>query len=205
MNHSLEDDQRLLSRCVSGDRRASEILVRRFSDLVYRSVRRTLIIKQVPFSQQDLEDLHNTVFLQLFDKGCKKLRQYEGRNGCSLASWIRLVAVRIMLNHLRKKGIDAIYWQKKRIPLEDLSELKGEEMEAWAAMEKAEQGRLLESGIQKLPTRDRLFLKLHFEKELSMEEVAKAMQVSVQNAYIVKHRAIQRLKLHVTSVMNDQL
>ena len=203
MNHSHEEDLRLLSGCISGDRRATETFVKRFSDLIYRYVQNTLIVKKTSFNSQDLEDLHNTIFLQLFEQRCKKLRKYQGRNGCSLASWIRLVAIRTVLNHLRKKGIDAIGWQRKRISIEDLPELKGDELEAWAVMEKAEQGRLLQNGIQDLPPRDRLFVKLHFEMEFSMEEVAEAMQLSIQNVYTVKHRAIQRLRSHVISVMND--
>jgi RNA polymerase sigma factor (sigma-70 family) len=204
MNDSPNEDQGLLARCISGDKRASEIFVQRFSDLIYRSVRGILTIKQVPFNQQDLEDFHNTVFVKLFEERSKKLRQYQGRNGCSLASWIRLVAVRIVLNHLRKRGIDGIGWQRKLIRLEDISELKGNDMGAWAEMEKAEQWRSLQEGIQDLPPRDRLFVKLHFESELSIQEVARTMRLSIQNAYTVKHRAIQRLKSHVTSRMMDQ-
>ena len=204
MNNSLDEDQPLLSGCISGDGRASVIFVQRFSGLVYGSVKNTLTIKHVPFNSQDLEDLHNTIFLRLFEQRCNKLRQFQGKNGCSLASWIRLVAVRTVLNHIRKKGIDAIGWQKKLISINDLSELKEDEMETWDVMEKAEQGRLLQDGIQNLPPRDRLFMKLHFEKDLSMKEVADAMQLSIQNVYTVKHRAIQRLKSQVTSVMNDQ-
>jgi RNA polymerase sigma factor (sigma-70 family) len=139
------------------------------------------------------------VFLQLFEQRCKKLRQYEGKNGCSLASWIRLVAVRIVLNHLRKRGMDAMLWQKKRVALEDIAELRGEEMEPGASMDAAEQQRLVRDGIQNLPPRDRLFVKLHFDQGLPVEEVAAAMQITVQNAYTVKHRAIQRLKSYVTS------
>jgi RNA polymerase sigma factor (sigma-70 family) len=204
MNYSPNEDQRLLARCISGDRGASEIFVQRFSGLIYRCVQGILTIKQVPFNQQDLEDFHNTVFVNLFEERSKKLRQYQGRNGCSLASWIRLVAVRIVLNHLRKKGIDGIGWQRKQISLEDLSELKGSDMGAWAEMEKAEQWRSLQDGIQNLPPRDRLFVKLHFERELSIQEVARTMGLSIQNAYTVKHRAIQRLKSHVTSRIGDQ-
>ena len=101
MNHPLKEDRELLSKCVSGDRTASEMLVRRFSDLVYRAVQYTLMAKHVSFNRHDLEDLHNTVFLRLFEQGCKKLRQYQGKNGCSLASWIRMIAVRTVLDHLR--------------------------------------------------------------------------------------------------------
>jgi RNA polymerase sigma factor (sigma-70 family) len=204
MNYSLDEDQRLRARCIAGDRKACEIFVQRFSDLIYRSVRGTLTIKQVPFNQQDLEDFHNTVFMKLFEERFKKLRQYQGRNGCSLASWIRLLAVRITLNHLRKRGINGIGGQSKQIRLEDLAELKANDMGAWAEMEKAEQWRSLQEGIQDLPPRDRLFVKLHFESELSIQEVARTMRLSIQNAYTVKHRAIQRLKSHVTSRMMDQ-
>ena len=181
---SHEEVQRLLSKCISGDRKSSEIFVRQFSGLIYKSIQHTLITRQVPFNRQDLEDLHNTVFLQLFENRCKKLRQYEGRNGCSLASWIRIVTVRIVLNHLRKKGLDALVNQKKRIPLEDLPELKGTGMEPLSMMERAEQERLIQDGIRKLSPRDRLFMRLHFEMGLSLEEVAETMKFSIENAYL---------------------
>ncbi len=200
MNPSLEDDRRLLSKCITGDRHASEILVRRFSNLVYHSVRHTLMGKNISFAPQDLEDLHNTIFLQLFEQGCRKLRQYRGNNGCSLASWIRVVAVRIVLNHIRKKGLDAIGWQKKRTPFEDLSELMGEEMDPLALMQNMERDRLVENGIQSLPPRDRLFIRLHFDQGIPIEDVAATMQISVPNAYTVKHRAIRKLKSYVSSM-----
>jgi RNA polymerase sigma factor (sigma-70 family) len=202
MNRSPEEDRRLLSRCLSGDSRASEALVRRSSDLVYRSVQYTLLVKHVRFNRHDLEDLHNTVFLRLFDHGCRKLKQYQGRNGLSLASWIRMIAVRTVLDHLRKRGIDTMVSQKERISLEKLPELKAEDIEFGALTEKADQDRVLQAGIRRLPPRDRLFIKLHFEQGLAVGEVAEAMQLSIGNAYTIKHRAIQRLKSHVASVTN---
>lgn len=199
MNRSSREDRSVLLRCLSGNREAAETLVRRFSDLVYHSIQYTLVAKSVPFNRQDLEDLHNTVFLQLFERGCKKLRQYQGRNGCSLASWIRTIAVRTVLDHLRKKGVDAVGWQKKRVPLENLPELKAGGMDCDARMEEAEQKRLVQLGMQRLPPRDRLFMKLHFDQGLSIAEVAETMQVSMGNAYTIKRRAIERLKLHLTA------
>ena len=196
-NISHEEDRRLLSKCISGQPETSELFVREFSNLVYKSVRHTLITRQTLFNKEDLEDLHNTVFLQLFENRCKKLKQYEGRNGCSLASWIRIVTVRIVLNQLRKKGPDAMTQQVKNIPLEDLPELKMEVAEPGADMEKAEQNRLLRDGIRNLSPRDRLFMKLHIDKGLPIEEVAEIMRLSIINAYSVKHRAIQRLKSYI--------
>ena len=93
-------------------------------------------------------------------------------------------------------------WQQKRLPLDEMSETGGDHMAAWALVEKKEQVRILEDGIQKLPARDRLFMRLHYDKGLSIENVSKAMALSIQNGYTIKHRAIQRLKKYVKS-FND--
>lgn len=199
MRPSFEEDRRLISKCVSGDRGAWETLVRRFSNLVYQCVRSTFVAKQVPFSRQDLEDLHNTVFLGLFEQGCAKLRLYQGRNGCTLASWIRIVAVRTVLNHIRKKGVDGPLWEKKKTPVEELPWLRGEDKGPLALMENAEQGKLVHEGMESLAPRDRLFMKLHIDQGLPVEKVAEALHISVQNAYVVKHRAVEKLKIYLES------
>lgn len=199
MNRPPEEDRQLLARCFSGDPEASDVLVRRFSNTVYATVLHALRARQVSFNTQDLEDLHHTVFLGLFDQGCKKLRQYQGKNGCSLNSWIRVVALRIVLNYVRKKGVDAPSWQKKRIPIEDLSSLHSEEADPPTVMEQKEQEKLVENGIQHLAPRDRLFMKLHFSLGLPMEKVAQAMQISVDNAYTIKHRSVERLRSFLVS------
>ena len=197
MNSSLTEDRDLLSRCFSGDGEAAENLVRRFSNLVYKAIQHTLIVKHVSFNKEDLEDFHNTVFLRLFEHGCKKLKQYQGKNGCSLATWINLITVRTVLDHLRKKGVDSIARRDTKITLDEVYGLKGDECDGLALLERAEKEQLLREGMQNLPPRDRLFMKLHFDQGLSVAEVAAAMQVSVENVYTIKHRAIQRLKTQV--------
>ena len=194
MKLSTQEAKQLLSKCSHGDKKASETFVGLFSNLVYRTVQNTLLIKHISFNDQDIEDLHHSVFLQFFDQRCKKLRQYQGINGCSLASWIRVVTVRFVLNHIRKKGSDAVNWQRKLISIDDLPELKSEEAGYWVQRENAEQERNLEQGIRMLRPRDRLLIKLHFGMGLSMEEVAATLQISTRNAHTIKHRAIQRLK-----------
>jgi RNA polymerase sigma factor (sigma-70 family) len=194
MSRSSDEDRDLVSRCLQDQRKAAETLVRRFSDLVYRSVQHTLAAKHVPFSRPDVEDLHSTIFLKLFEDRCRKLRQYEGRNGCSLASWVRIVAVRTVLDQLREKGVDALSWRQMKVPLERLPELAEDLGEPEAAVERGERQRMVQMGVEKLPPRDRLFLKLHFEEGLLIAEVAETMGLSLDHAYTIKHRAIQRLK-----------
>lgn len=197
MSEIVDDDQRVLSRYLAGDSEAGERLVRRFSDLVYKTIQYTLYAKQVRFHSQDVEDFHSMVFLKLFDHGAKKLRQFQGKNGCSLSTWIRVVVVRLTLNHLRDHGVDALLRQKNLLSLEDLPELRASEMEPFSKLEKKKREVLMEEGMQQLRPRDRLCLKLHFEQGLTMAEVAEVMEISVQNAHVVKHRAIQRLRSYL--------
>jgi RNA polymerase sigma factor (sigma-70 family) len=64
-------------------------------------------------------------------------------------------------------------------------------------MENAEQKRILQKGIANLAPRDRLFMNLHFNKGFSIKEIAESMQLSIDNVYTIKHRAIKRLKAYV--------
>lgn len=199
MKTSVKEDRRLISRCLDGDREASGLFVRRFSGLIYHSVRHTLTAKGIPFSSEDLEDLHNTIFLYLFENRGRKLSQYQGKNGCSPASWLRVVAVRIVLNYIRDSCSYKAFRQEKQAPFENLSVQDKEALGPLALMEQAERRRLLQSAIQLLSPRDRLFMRLYFEDGLVIEEVAAALRISVQNAYTVKHRAVQRLRSHLST------
>jgi len=190
-------ERQLLARCISGDRQASDAFVRQYSDLVYRTVQYTLLNRNVRFTPMDLEDLHNTVFISLFEKRCHKLKQFKGKNGCSVATWIRIITVRLVLNSIRRKGVDSIAGQVMRVPIEDFSALESSDTETWALMEKAEQERLLQKGISDLAPRDRLFMNLHFNQGFTIKEIAETMKLSVDNVYTIKHRAIQRLKSYV--------
>jgi RNA polymerase sigma-70 factor (ECF subfamily) len=204
MKTSPDEDRLLLSRCFSGDGEAWEIFVRRFSNLVYQAVRHTLMAKHMPFSRLDVDDLYSTIFLEFFEKGHRKLRQYRGTNGCSLSTWVRVVAVSIVLDHVRKKGLDGLSAQKTRIPIDDMPALGTRDHDdVFEHMERAEQERLLRDAIQYLPPRDRLFVKLHFEKEVPVDEVADAMQLSINNAYTIKHRIIAKIRSYLDSVLKN--
>ena len=148
---SSRKDRRWLKKCIAGDKKACEKFVREFSDLVYRSARHTLLVKNVFFNQDDIEDLHNTVFLMLFENQAKKLGQFKGKNGCGLGTWIRIITVRIVLDHIRKKGVGSITGQQKTYSLEQIPELRSADFGPLAEIEKAENRQSLKDGIRKDP------------------------------------------------------
>ena len=197
------DDGQLLSQCLAGDRQAAGEFVQRFSNLVYGTIRRTLIVRHIKFCTDDIADLHNTVFLLLFENKCKKLRQFKGKNKCSIATWVRTITVRIILNHIRKKGINGMAERDRLAPIDQMPELWDNRKSPLEMLEDSQREEMFRNGIESLPPRDRIFLKLHFYKWLSLPEVAETMGITVQNAYTVKHRIIHKLKSFIASEMKE--
>jgi len=202
MDH-LAADRQILKRCITGEKKAREEFVIRFSNPIYQCIQFTLKAKHIPFSRQDLEDLHNTVFLNLFNKRCNKLRQYKGKNGCSVFSWIRLITVRTVIDHLRKAGRDVIARPKEEFNFDNLPGLIHDGYDPLARMEKADQKDLLLKGIESLRPRDRLFLQLHCLRGVSIQKVAEMLKLSENNAYSLKHRAIDRLKTKIAGHLKN--
>lgn len=188
MDHSTHKN--ILKGCISGDSKAQEAFVREFSDFVYRTIQYTFKTKNTLYNQSDVEDLHNTLFIKLLENRCRKLKQFKGKNGCSVQSWVRLITVRVVIDHLRKTGTQ----EKKTLPLDTVSEFQGEGLEPIELVERKEQYQFIHNGLQELLPRDRLFLKLHFLEELSIRKVAEIMGLSESNAHSLKHRALKRLK-----------
>ena len=187
----LEKD--LLIGCLNGVRTAQADFVTRFSDLVYHTVLNTLTAKSANWQTQDVEDLYQTVFLRLLERQCKRLRQFRGRNGCSLRSWVRMIAVHTVIDHLRSRK-DALTHTRNLDTASFLCNLPGDIIDPVCLLDRAQQINRVHQGLQSLAPRDRLFIKLHCFKELSVQEVAGILGVSENNAYTIKHRALYRLK-----------
>lgn len=194
-------DRALIKGCLSGNNPAREQFVRRFSRLVFSTILGVVKTKRAYVSEEDIEDLHNTVFVSFFDQRCRKLRQYEGRNGCSLASWVRMVTVHAALDFLRRRN-DPLSRPEKLIPLELLPDTADNtQVSPWASIMAKERQALIEKGLQTLPARDQLMIRLHCLEEWPLARVATILDVSEANIYSVKHRATQRLKAAVTRLV----
>ncbi|MCP4683360.1 MAG: sigma-70 family RNA polymerase sigma factor [Desulfobacterales bacterium] len=185
-----EGERQLLHDCiVHGEK---DKLVQQYWNLVYYSIHQVFEIKNIPFTQEDVEDLRSEVFIQLFQKECRRLKQYGECMGRSLSAWIALIANRITLNFIRKKGFDSISWQFRRIHIgqEFIPSREKKELED----KKKEQLDLIQDNMEKLAPGDRLILKLHYNYDLSLEEVASFTHRTVGATYTAKSRAMDRLK-----------
>lgn len=189
----------LLTGCIRGDPDQQEAFVRHYSNLVFATIHGVVRSKSAFLAELDIEDLHNTVFLRLFERQCRKLRQYQGRNGCSLASWIRMITVRIVLDYFRSKK-DALAKPERVMDLAEFPAMVSDEPSPLAQLNQKQQAKLIETGLESLSHRDQLMIRLHFFEGRSLSHVARVLNVTMSNVHSVKHRAVNRLKHAVNTL-----
>jgi RNA polymerase sigma factor (sigma-70 family) len=184
-----EKELHLLDECFQKGRKNP--IVREYWNLVYSAVSETLRMKRIHFSPEDVEDLRNIVFIQLFDKDSRRLRLYKPEGNMSLAGWIRLIAVRTVLNELRKKGYDSISWRRNKLTEEFIleNETRGEPVFAMDSLEPE-----ISEAMEKLADGERYLLKLHYYHDVPLPEIAGIMNKSIGSVYTMKSRALKKLK-----------
>jgi RNA polymerase sigma factor (sigma-70 family) len=144
-----EKEKALLSGCLNGEKTAWDAFVLQYSSLVYHTIKKTFTLYHLEPRADLVEDLFQEVFLSLLRDDFRKLSQFKGERGCSLASWLRVVVARITIDFLRKQ----------QRPTEEVSEsLQSNQPDPQASLIDEEEEQLLFQALQTLPPRDQFFI-----------------------------------------------
>lgn len=180
----------ILERCIRGEQDAFEKLVDRYSGLVSFTIRGVFHEYCPSASNEDLEDLHNGVFLSLMEDDFKRLRQFKGLS--SFATYLRVITVRRTVDFLRgqKRAFASNNgdYQDGAPPVADANH--GPDVK----LEILEEENMVGRAIRSLSPGDRLLLKLTYVRELPAEQVASILRISINAYYTRKNRALSRLK-----------
>jgi RNA polymerase sigma-70 factor (ECF subfamily) len=168
-------------------------LYRRFERVIIGCVRNALRRYSALATEEDVEDIVNTVCLNLVKDDFKKLRSFDATRGYRLSSWMGLIATNTALDALRRrdpghKSLDAGGDEGPAIQVADSRATPGE------ALERRRQWQALAEAIQDLPDPDRQFLALYYEHELAPEEIAARLGISVNTVYSRKNKLREKLK-----------
>jgi RNA polymerase sigma-70 factor, ECF subfamily len=176
-----QQERALISRCIQGNKDAWQDFIRRYSSLVYYMVQKVLYSGHCDAAREEIDDLHNDIFLSIIDNNGKKLRQYEGKNGCTVSSWVRIIAVRSTIDYLRRK--------RDTLSLSTEDTVRAVEQQSASSctplqnLEDRERRQLLQDAIADLPAKDQLFLKLFYYKETPPQEIAAILHSSTSAVY----------------------
>lgn len=186
-------EKELLDACMNGCEKSWDEFVDRYTNLIYHTIRQVLNTYRIELRTQQKNDIHNNLLLFLIDDDYKKLRQYDGRNNCSVSSWLRVVTSNFVLNVVKK--------QKSQVPLNSTTE-RALEMEALSGCreQRPEEGllgkehkELLDELVSGLNANDMLFVDLLYKKELTPESIAEILSTSINNVYSKKARIKKKL------------
>lgn len=155
-------------------------LVDNYINLVYRSASNTIGKNSFHINNQDVEDICQTVFFNLFTNECKTLKRYDG-NKASFSTWLTIVTRNITIDFLRKK-------KSLTVTIDD-------------AIETVHCHRSVEPVKIDIPDsvvtpRQHLVLRMMYDDGLDVTEVAFFLGVKRQTVRSLHHRALKKLREH---------
>lgn len=172
----LVDEATLVERAKTDDE-AFDILYQFYLPKIYG-----YILKRIG-RPEAAEDIVSETFLSVF---CH-LKKYQSRN-CSFSAWIYRIATNKLIDYYRRSD------KHPEISLEEIQNKPDTTDSALVRVIKQEEGQKVRLIIEKLPVRYQKVLQLKFFAELSNEELAAALGVSVNNARVLLHRALRKFK-----------
>ena len=179
-----EKEKDFVAACVRGDKPAWDAFVVQYSALIYHTIKRILGLYHAEPRSDVIEDLYQEFFVAIVCDDFKKLRQFRGDKGCSLASWLRLVCARLTIDFLRRQ----------RSTQAELAQDVFEDREATDPLISEEEERRLSQAIQALPPRDRILIELCFHRNLSPQDIAGLLKISVNAVYTQKSRVLDKMR-----------
>jgi RNA polymerase sigma factor (sigma-70 family) len=174
----------LIQQLRAGDELAFKSLVENYQDLVYNTA---LGVVQ---NSEDAEDVAQEVFIQVF----RSIDQFKG--DARLSTWIYRITTTKALDHIRSRK------RKKRFafitslfgPNDELIHEPVDFQHPGVTLDRKEQAALLFRMIDQLPENQKVAFTLHKTEELSYQEIADVMQLSVSAVESLLFRARQNLR-----------
>lgn len=189
------DDLELLERVLRHDHEAFEAFYARFKNLILACASRVCARAGVRLQADDLADLVSEVTLNMVSNDYRRLRLYRTDGGCSVSSWVGVIASSTAHDFLRKE-------RRRRLDPTLDAELEriatpvdGPDQE----LIDRQQRRFVDEALAKFSARDRHFVQLYFVEAMAPEAIAEKMNVSVSTVYSKKAKIKTRLRALATA------
>lgn len=188
-------DRDLLKRCLAHEPGAWNDFVDRYLGLIYHVIHHTAHLRSMPLRAEDTEDLAAEVLLQIVGGDYAVLRQFRG--GCSLATYLTVIARRICVHELARRGAarevqpgEDDKGQPRRVEPAEEDGARAQGLESLEEVEKL---------LSKLPSREREVVRLHYLEGRTYEEISIELNVPVNSIGPILSRARKKLRKDVKS------
>lgn len=166
-----------LKALVGGDKRSWDAFCVRYAPAINSAVRRAFGTGRP--TQDDLLDAGQEVFLKLCRADYKLLREFDPKRA-KLSTWIGIIAYST-----------AVDWLRRKRPTANIDDVP----ESALAVEAVEKEHLqIPDGL--LSERQALVLKLIYDREMDVPEIAELLKIEAQTVRSTHHKALTRLREH---------
>ncbi len=188
------NDLEFLQSCLKGDKQSWAEFILRYSPLIYNYIYSVLTVKGRTVSPEQVEDIFQEIFHALIKDNYRKLSTYQGKNGCSLASWLRQVTINFTIDYLRKlKPILSLDAQDEQgFTLADT--LKDLSPGAIEFLNDQDRRKTLQECIGLLESGEQYFLELFLNQQLTLEEIKEHLKINRGAVDMRKGRIFQKLQ-----------
>lgn len=185
-----------LERCRAGKPGVQSEFVESFGPLVRFAMSSVLRQRGVRLEPDESEDLYQSLLLSFFDRDCRRIKMYEGRDGASFATFVRVCATRQTLDHLRHLRRQPTFVHDDRGSEEPglFDNMADPRPNPEAAATTEEQVRHLRELVTALPPREQLLVRLHFVEGKSIPEVARVLGITDNATHVMKSRLRAKLR-----------
>lgn len=188
-------DLEFARRCAQGSNQALTEFVNRYSRLIYNYINSVLRQNNPQLADEhNLSDIFQGIFVSLSENDFRRLKTFKGRNGCSLASWLRQVTVNYTLDYLRRLRPQA-YLDREDDDGLSLKEIICDIDDSAADKADLEERILqLRECIDKLNSDDKYFIEFHIGRDICLEAMRKSFGISRGAIDMRKARLVNRLR-----------
>jgi RNA polymerase sigma factor (sigma-70 family) len=188
-------DLEFVASCIRNEAAAWDEFLQKYSNLIYNYIHSVLKIKGKDIPQGAHADLYQEIILSLIKDDYKKLKSFKGKNGCSLASWLRIVTINFSIDYLRRlKPIVSLDEElKEDMTLKDVLS-DGAHLKLETELVNKEKQKELAECIEELSLEDKYFLEFHIHKCVPLRKLKTILDVSKAALDMRKRRVVQRLK-----------
>jgi len=188
------DDLRFVQACVKGDKQSWNEFLSRYSRLIYNYIYSVLAVKGLNLSTEQVEDIFQEIFYSLIKDNYKKLATYQGKNGCSLASWLRQVTINFTIDYLRKlKPMVSIDVEiEEGLSLKDI--LKDLSAGAVEFLSNQDRRKTLQDCVDSLEPAEQYFMELFLNQGLNLEQIKECLKINRGAVDMRKGRILQKLQ-----------
>ncbi len=183
----IEDDQKLIAKAQEGDLYSFDLLVKRYQRKVYYLAYRML----------KNHDAADDIAQETFIKAYSSIKSFK--LGLAFYTWLYRICMNLSINHLKRQKlvISESQFEEETSPLEK----ETTDEDPLGLMVRREQEREIEHAISALPPKYKAVFVLRIYEDLSYEEIARTLKISLGTVMSRLFRARQKLQ----ELLKDQV